>query len=101
VFVKRTRQAPTVSACGTGATISGNDNAMIVTTGSSSFVTTCTVTFANAWTNRPICNVINDRPSGGGQVYNLTAASTTAISVAASTAPAAAYHLYVSCVGYY
>ncbi len=46
---------PTVSACGTSPSINGNDNTMMLTTGSTG-VTECTITFAKAWTIAPVCS---------------------------------------------
>ena len=49
---------PAVSACGTTPTISGSDNAGKVTTGTGA-ITSCTLTFANAWAAAPAC-IAND-----------------------------------------
>jgi hypothetical protein len=54
-----TGSTPTVSTggsdCGTSPSIVGNDNVGFVTVGSSSSGTTCTITFAHAWTTAPVC----------------------------------------------
>lgn len=74
---------PTLSACGTTPTISGTDVAGQVTRGGGAG-TTCTVTFATAWTLAPYC--IIKEPAGIQSIAYTT--STTAISVsvlAAST----------------
>lgn len=48
--------APSISGCGTGATIAGNDTVGVITQGTSA--TTCRVTFAAAFTpNPPVCVV--------------------------------------------
>ncbi len=52
---------PTVTAlsCGTAPGVNGNDNVMLITTGSSG-QTTCNITFAKAWLNiAPICVPVN------------------------------------------
>ena len=50
---------PTVSSgsanCGTSPSIAGNDNVGVVTVGSSTNGSICTITFANAWTTAPVC----------------------------------------------
>lgn len=46
--------APTVTGCGTGATVLGNDSAGVITMGTG-VVTTCTLTFARAWVVAPVC----------------------------------------------
>lgn len=46
---------PTLTACGTGPTISGTDTAGQITTGTTA--TGCTVTFAVAWAASPYCTV--------------------------------------------
>ena len=73
---------PTISAgCGTGATIVGNDNNGTITTQASGFGT-CTVTFANAWSNAPQC-VLNNQTSAS--VTRVTSPSTTGITITGAT----------------
>ena len=64
--------APTLSSCGISpSVIMGNDIAGRILTGSG-VITACTVTFANAYTNAPACDV---NPEGG--VVTFVAASST------------------------
>lgn len=50
---------PSVSSCGAGPAIVGNDNAGRVTVGTG-VTTTCTLTFATAWTTAPVCHAENE-----------------------------------------
>ena len=77
---------PTVSSCGTGATIAGSDLAAIVIPQQA----TCLVTFANAWTSRPICTV-----SGETTVPSWTSTPTT-LSI---TATVSGVPLHFQCIG--
>lgn len=67
--------APT-SACGTG--VIGNDMAFTLT-GGGALTSPCTITFANAWTNAPICQA-NDTTVGG--VYVRATPTTTTVVIA-------------------
>jgi hypothetical protein len=51
--------APTTSACGTGATVTGNDSRGRVTVGSGSGAN-CTVVFAHTWSSAPVCQVTKE-----------------------------------------
>lgn len=55
-----TGTAPAVTACGTSPSISGNDKAGVVTIGTGGTATSCTLTFAVAYTAVPHC-FVNDR----------------------------------------
>jgi len=50
---------PSVSSCGTGASIQGNDNRGRITAGSGN-VTSCTLTFVDSWQNAPVCIVTQE-----------------------------------------
>lgn len=84
--------APTLSSCGGSPTIAGNDSVMRIVSGSAA--TSCTVTFAAAWTNAPICHCDDETTLGNCRV---TSNSTTAIVLANI---GAAETLDVRCVGY-
>lgn len=69
--------APSVSTCGAGSpSVSGNDTAGKVTTGSSA-ATSCTVTFANTYTSAPVC-ILTGGPASGSTLYSPLFSSTTA-----------------------
>ena len=66
---------PTLSTCGTAPSVTGSDNAGIVTTDTDTNQA-CTITFAEAWTNSPACVV----SAGNTNVYGyVNAVSTTAV----------------------
>jgi hypothetical protein len=50
---------PTISSCGSGPTNQGNDSRgrIIIGTGT---VNSCTLTFANSWTNSPVCHITQE-----------------------------------------
>lgn len=52
-----TGSTPVISACGTSPSVIGNDEAGQITIGSGGIATSCTLTFASAWTTAPICLV--------------------------------------------
>ena len=60
--VNSTGTIPTVGTCGTTPTIVGTDNAAIITVGTGS-VTSCTETFASAFTSPPVCVIANANTS--------------------------------------
>ncbi len=64
---------PALSSCGTSPTISGSDNAGLITTGTGA--TACTFTFATAYANPPYCTVTDQ--SGTGDAYSITATAIT------------------------
>jgi|GEM_PF-4668161 len=49
--------APTITACGTSPSVTGNDNTMMIAVGTGT-VTACTITFNHYWQHIPICNVV-------------------------------------------
>lgn len=54
---------PVVSACGTNPSVSGNDQAGAITTGTGG-PTSCTMTFANTYGTAPVCVITGAPPSG-------------------------------------
>ena len=89
--------APTPSSCGTTPSIVGSDTAGKVTVGSSaSAVDGCVLTFATAYANAPVCQVIGD-----DSAMNLAATtSTTALTITSTAAgdPSGDVWMYL-CVG--
>ncbi|NUM59834.1 MAG: hypothetical protein HUU56_14435 [Bdellovibrionaceae bacterium] len=75
----------TITSCGSSATISGNDTRGTVTLGTGS-PTSCTITFASAFSTSPICVV---SPNGGdpGAIRWWTVPSTTALVINFSSTP--------------
>ncbi len=65
--------APTLSTCGTGSTVTGTDAAGEVINGSS--ITSCTVTFASAYSSAPVC-IVQDYSNATPTIY-LTSFTTT------------------------
>jgi hypothetical protein len=89
---------PTISACGTSPSIAGTDVNGRATVGTGGTATSCTVTFANAYTNAPTC-------SGGDEdsttpLLTVLSATTTALTFTASTPFAAGDKLVYHCLGY-
>lgn len=85
---------PTISACGTGTpTITGNDGAMIVTTGTTA--SSCTITFAHAYTSAPAC-VANE---GDDLVATVNASSTPTAVVLTTGSGITAKQVSVLCQG--
>lgn len=62
--------APVLSSCGSGPTVVGTDFAGVVTVKT----TTCTITFAVAYTNAPACVVVDETTPSTAMVYTVTAA---------------------------
>lgn len=85
--------APDVSVCGTGATISGNDNTGSIVVGTAPAANTCVITFNTTWTNSPVCQVKNVTAD------TFTGATTTTAAIT-QTGVTAADVLEYSCVGY-
>jgi hypothetical protein len=80
--------------CGTSPSIVGNDNEGRVTVGTSPG-SKCTVTFANSWTNAPICNTSNEVSAN-----LLRPASVTTTKVELTGTLTAGDTLVYRCVGY-
>ncbi len=88
---------PTIGSCGTGSpSIVGNDNVMIITTGTGS-VTECTVNFAHTWgANAPVCTV-DDQGSTLVTVDASTTATTLKIGLSATLTSST---IGATCTGY-
>lgn len=87
-----TGTAPALTSCGTGTSISGNDSIGVITTGA--LATACTFTFAQNWTNKPICRITD-------ATTNATLAAQTAQSKSQITFTASAATSYnYDCKGY-
>jgi hypothetical protein len=89
--------APTVhsAACGTSpGTVSGNDNAGQVTTGSGT--TSCQLDFANSWTNIPICMAMDD----SNQFAVTVNATTTTLTISSGSNPLGTSVIQYQCMGY-
>lgn len=88
--------SPTVTSCGaTPSVVGGNDNAVRIVAGTG-VITACTVTFANTWTNPPVCDA---NVEGGLTIF--TSASSTASSVTITGASAITGDtITVQCHGY-
>lgn len=87
-----TGTAPALTSCGTGTSISGNDNIGVITTGA--LATACTLAFVQNWTNKPICRITD-------ATTNATLAAQTAQSKSQITFTASAATSYnYDCKGY-
>ena len=89
-----TGASASVGTCGASPSIAGNDNIGTVTIGTG-VVTACTVTFANAYTNTPVCVIV---PGSTANITGLTSVSTTAF-VAGFSASAAGGTFHYICFG--
>jgi len=87
---------PTLSSCGTGASVAGTDAGFNITTGTGT-VNSCGVTFSRTWSNTPVC-VVQFYNSATTTAY-LSAASTTAITIT-FTASSPSSQVNVVCRGY-
>lgn len=80
-----------VSSCGTGSpTIKGSDNAGAIVTGSSA--SSCTVTFAKAWVNPPVCVVSDSNTTAVTDVSSISTSSVT-FSMASALSTVNIYYL--------
>lgn len=69
--------SPTLSSCGTTPSMVGDDTHGEVTVGSVA-ATACTITFANAWTVAPVCNITNQSMSVvNAMTYTISATAIT------------------------
>lgn len=89
---------PTLSAgCnGSGASISGSDNAGTITTQTAS-ATTCTITFANTFLNAPTCVFTDGRASTSPLAFS--AGATTATTAIVDFASGASLKINYVCIG--
>jgi hypothetical protein len=81
---------PTVSSCGTGASNSGTDNAGFISTGTTA-TSTCTLTFATAYVNKPYCTV-SPATSNGVGVYASTSPTLLFLTFPSATAAQFSYY---------
>lgn len=88
-----TGSAPSVSSCGTGPSVTGNDNVGRVTVGTG-VVTSCTLTFNQSWGTAPVC-VLNDETTTL-LVKAVATTTTLVISGTSLTGDTIGYH----CIGY-
>lgn len=88
--------SPVVSACGVtpSGSVVGYDSAGTITVGGG-VVTSCTLTFATAWTNIPTCVVSDNSTTVPGDISSL---STTAVTFGFSTSLGGG-KIYFICVG--
>lgn len=85
----------TLSACGTVPSVAGNDIAGVITTGSGT-VTSCSMTFANAYPNPPVC-VLSD--SSTSITPDVSAVSTSSVTFSFSSTLTSG-KIYYHCLGY-
>jgi len=97
VEFKSTGGSPTLSACGTSPSITGVDAVGRVTVGTAPS-TTCTLTFATAWTNAPICFGQDETTA---LTMRVSSVSTTAVTFTASGAMTVADKISYRCDGYF
>jgi hypothetical protein len=87
--------SPTLSSCGTNPSIAGSDNAGKITMGSGA-LTSCTATFAAAWTNAPACATNDESASAIVAATNSTTTTAMTIRATSLTSKVISY----ICVGY-
>lgn len=91
--------APTVTSgssnCGTSPSVAGNDNAGIITVGSSTNGGKCPLNFATTWTNTPVCVGQNGTT---GNLLRPASASTSSVQFTGTLV--AGDKLYYHCFGY-
>lgn len=92
--VVSTGPTPTIGSCGTGPSLVGNDNAGRVNVGSG--VSSCSINFAQAWTNAPLCSISN----ATARVALKVVPTTTGLTISAAANFAASTILTYQCVGY-
>lgn len=68
--------APVISSCGTTPTIAGDDKSGTITTGSG-VVSACTMTFAKAYTDNPVCTVSTNNTSALGDISSVSTSAIT------------------------
>jgi hypothetical protein len=89
--------SPTISGTCTGCSIAGNDNAMVITIGSTAYQTV-TVNFNKTWAGTPVCTASTNGASGV-YVLGITTLSTTQVAVETSASHVTVV-IYVNCHGY-
>lgn len=87
---------PSISGCGTSPSIVGNDVAGTITIGTGGVATSCTVTFAAAWSNPPSCWSNHE----GAILLTRNVATITSLVIDAATPLTASGKLRYGCIGY-
>ena len=93
----------TFSGCGTSPSATGTDNSFLLTYGTGTPSTACTVTFGTAWTTAPNSCVISPAIAAtaavmqSDQVY-VSSISTTQVVISSTTHVPASSKLYVQCM---
>lgn len=96
VSIAGTANTPSVAACGTSPSVSGTDNAMLVTVGTGGIAASCAVSFGSTWAgNAPVCVAQNDTDI---VAYKISA-TTTGVTISASSAFSASSKFNVICIG--
>lgn len=92
-----TGTAPSITAnCGTSPSVAGTDVAGRITVGTGGSDTSCTLTFANAWTTAPACTVGDESTS----LLLKGIATTTTLIISAATPFGASDKIVYNCYGY-
>jgi len=68
---------PTVTSCGTGASVVGSDSGGTITTGSTA-TTACTIVFNKPWNNPPTC-VVNLTAAADPRMFGSTTTTATIV----------------------
>jgi hypothetical protein len=90
-----TANTPTMGACGTSPSVTGTDNAMLVTVGTGGAATSCAINFGSAYGTAPVCTAQNDTD----RVAYSIAATVSAVTVSASAAFTASSKFHIICLG--
>jgi len=91
-----TANTPTIGACGTSPSLSGTDNAALITVGTGGSATSCAMNFGSTWaTNAPVCIAQNDTDK---VAYSISA-TTSAVTISAAAAITASSKFHVICFG--
>jgi hypothetical protein len=96
--VRDTTTAPTVTACGTGASSSVGKNGFTITIGSTNPTTTCTVTFPSAFSAAPSCVVSPRDGTKAGLITYTTSTAAWSITAASATIHSTVWD--VICIGH-
>lgn len=74
---------PSISNCGTNASVAGNDTRGNFITGTTPVTSGCTITFADAYATAPYCTVSAYGVDAGARIYNYTTPTTLVVGWAA------------------
>ncbi len=86
---------PTLSSCGNGPLLTGNDSVGVISLGGAT--TACTLNFATTWGNVPSCEFSMDN---GAQHTFVTQAATSSVTATANSSIATSSQLSYLCLGY-